>query len=108
MQEAGKLGHVANVDVLASGERMVERDVYAAIAVLDVEDHGIAADFAPVLDDAYPVVTSCHDAGQVDGANLEIFGDRDRLLDDGRRQDSWHDQLLPCLQVVTGAVAIRL
>src|SRR5215475_10279706 len=104
MQEAGKLGHVANVDVLASGERVVERDVYAAVAVLDIEDHGIAADFAPVLDDAYPVVTSGHHASQIDCAYFKILRDRNGFLDDRRRQNSGHDDLFAWFQVVAGPV----
>src|SRR5215468_5893265 len=108
MEEAGKLRDVANVDVLASGKRVFERDIHAAVAVLDIEDHGVAADFAPVLDDAYPVVTSGHHAGQIDCAYFEILRDANGFLDDRRRQNSGHDDLLAGLQVVAGPVAVRL
>ena len=36
-----------------------------------------------MADDAESVVAGGHDAGQVDGADFEVFGDWDRLLGDG-------------------------
>ena len=87
---------------------MVERNIHAAIAVLDIENHGVAAHFAPVLDDAYPVVTSGHYAGQIDCAYFKILRYRNGLLDDRRRQNSRHDYLLTRLQIVAGLVAIGL
>ncbi len=40
----------------------VERNIHAAIAVLDIKHHGVAAHFAPVADDADPVIAGRHDA----------------------------------------------
>src|SRR5215470_9626907 len=82
MQEVSKLRYVADVDVLPAGQGVIERDVHAAIAVLDIEHDSVPANLAPVLNDPYPVVTSRHHAGQVDRADLEILGNRDCLLDD--------------------------
>ena len=58
---------------------MLEGNVDAAVGVFDVEDHGVAADFAPAANDAESVVAGGHDAGEVDGADFEIFGDGDGL-----------------------------
>src|SRR5215469_17020038 len=82
MQKVCKFRHIADVDMLPAGQRMVEGNVDAAVAVLDIENYGIAPHFTPVLDNAYAVVASGHHAGQVNGADFEIVGDRDGLLDD--------------------------
>ncbi len=94
--------------MLPPGQRMVERDIHATVAVLDIEHHGIPADFAPMFDDAYPVVTSGHHAGQIDCAYFKILSHRNGLLDDGRRQNSRHYNLLARLQVVARPAAICL
>src|SRR5579862_1220053 len=104
----GELGQVMNVDVLASGERVIEGDVDAAVAVLDIENNGVSAHFPPVLDDPYPVVTAGHNAGQVDSPDLEVLGNGDRLLDDRSGQDARNDDLFASSQVVPGAIAVRL
>jgi hypothetical protein len=61
-------------------ERVLERDVDGSVTVFDVEDDGVAAELPPVLDDAQAVDAAGHDAGQVDGPDLEIRGDMVRLV----------------------------
>ena len=73
---------------------MLEGNVDAAVGVLDVEDDGVAADFAPVADDAESVVAGGHDAGEVDGADFKIFGDGNGFFDDGRGKNSGDGDLL--------------
>jgi hypothetical protein len=70
---------------------MLEGDGDAAIGIFDVEDDGVAADFAPMLDDAEAVIAGGHDAGQVDGADFEVFGNGDGFFGDGRGEDSGDD-----------------
>jgi len=85
---------------------MFEGNGYAAVRIFDVEDYGVAADFAPVADDAESVVAGRHDAGQVDGADFKIFGNGNGFFDDGRGQDSWYRDLLAVFQNVARAVAV--
>jgi len=49
------------------------RNVHAAVGIFDIEDHGVAADFAPVADDADSVVAGGHDACEVDGATSSLW-----------------------------------
>ena len=51
VQEMHELRHVVDVNLVLAEQRMLEGNVDAAVGVLDIEDDGIAADFAPVLDD---------------------------------------------------------
>src|SRR5579864_5559574 len=106
MQEANELGHVVDVDVVLAEQRVFERDGDAAVGILDVEDYGVAADFTPVSDDAESVVAAGHDAGEVDGAHFEVFGDGDGLLDDRGGEDSGDDDVLVGFQNVGGTVGV--
>ncbi len=51
-QEVDELRHVVNVDLMFAQQRVLKRNVYAAVAVLNVKHYRVAADFAPVADDA--------------------------------------------------------
>ena len=82
---------------------MLEGNVDAAVGVFDVEDYGVAADFAPVADDAESVIAGGHDAGEVDGADFEIFGNGNGFFGDGRGQDSGDDDLFVGFEDVAGA-----
>src|SRR5450755_589363 len=59
---------------------MVEGDVDDAIAILDIEDNRVAANLAPMMDDAHAVVAARHDSCQINGANFEISCNWDRFL----------------------------
>src|SRR5260370_17511455 len=91
VHEADELRDVVNVDLMLAQERMLEGDGNAAVGVFDVEHDRIASHFAPVADNAKSVIAGGHDAGQVDGAGFEVFGDGDGLLDDGRGGNSGDD-----------------
>src|SRR3984957_20361632 len=91
VQEVNKLGHVVDVDVVFAQQRVFEGNSDAAVGIFDVEDDAVAADFAPVLDDAESVVAGGHDAGQVDGADFEVSGHGDGLLGDRAGEDSGDD-----------------
>jgi hypothetical protein len=108
MQEMSELGHIVNVNVLPSGKRVIERDIHAAVAVFDVEHHGISAHFAPMLDDADTVVTARHYTRKIDGPYFEILRYRDRFLDDRRGQNAGHQNLLSSLQIVRRTISVRL
>ena len=60
--------------VVAAEQRVLEGNVHAAIAVLDIEHHGVAAHFAPAADDPYSVVTGRHESGEVHGPHFKIRG----------------------------------
>ena len=100
VQEVDELRYVVNVDLVLAEQRVLEGDGDAAVGIFDVEDDRVAADFAPVPDDAESVVAGGHDAGQVDGADFKVFGDGDRLLGDGRREDSGDDDVFVGFQNV--------
>src|SRR6266567_291007 len=91
-----------DVDLVLAEQRVVEGDGDAAVGVFDIEDDRVAADFAPVADDAESVIAGGHDAGQVDGADFEVFGDGNGLLGDGRGEDSGDDDILVGFEDVGG------
>ena len=78
VQEVDQLGNIVDVNLVLSEERVVEMDIDATIGILDIEDDGIAANFAPMADDSKSMIAGRHDSGQVDGAHLEILGNGDR------------------------------
>src|ERR1700737_3106151 len=82
MQEVDQLRDIVDVDLMLAQQQVLEWNVYAAVAVLNVEHYRVAAYLPPVADDAESVVAGGHDAGQVDGADFKVFGDRNRLFDD--------------------------
>src|SRR5580704_10391930 len=100
VQEVNELGHIVNVDVVLAGQRMLVRDGDAAVRVFDVEYDRVATDFAPVADDAEPVIAAGHDAGQVDGADFEVSGNGDGLFGDGRGKNSRDDKVFVGLENV--------
>ena len=102
MEEVDELRHVMDVDVVLAEQRVLEGDGDAAVGIFDVEDDGVAADFAPVLDDAESVVAGGHDAGQVDGADFEVFGNGDGLFGDRGGEDSGDDELFVGFKNVGG------
>ena len=102
VEEADELRYVVDVDLVLSEQRVLEGDGDAAVGVLDIEDYGVAADFTPMLDDAESVIAAGHDAGEVDGADFEVFGNDDGLLGDGRGEDSGDDDVLVGLEDVAG------
>src|SRR5580693_8327722 len=106
VQEVHELGQVVNVDLMLAEQRMFEGDGNAAVGIFDVEDDGVAADLAPVADNAEPVIAGGHDAGEIDGADFEIFGDGDGVLDDGCGEDSGDGDLFAGLENVAGAIAV--
>ncbi len=108
VEEVDQLRDVVDVDLVAAQQRVFEGYVDAAVGVFDVEDYGVAADFTPVADDAQAMIARCHDAGQVDGADFEVFGDWDRLLCDWSGEDAGDDDVFVGFQDVGGAVAINV
>ncbi len=102
VQEAHKFRDVVDVDFVLAEQRVLEGDGDAAVGVFDIEDHGVAADFTPMLDDAESVIAAGHDAGEVDGADFEILGNRDGLLGDGRGEDPGDDDVLVGFEDVAG------
>src|SRR5438105_1797752 len=106
VEEAYKFRDVVDVDLVLAEQRVLEGNGDAAVGVFDVEDYGVAADFAPVADDAESVVAGGHDAGQVDGADFEVFGYGVGLFDDGGREDSVDDDVFVGFQDVGGTVSV--
>ena len=107
VQEMDELGQVVNVHRMLAQQRMLESNVHAAVGVFNVEDDRIAADFAPVADDAQSVIAGGHQTGQINGADFKIFGDRNRLLGDGRGENSGDGDLLPGLEKVGVGFSVR-
>src|SRR5271157_3975513 len=94
MQEANELGQVGNIVALSAGQRVVESDVDDAVAILDIEDDRVAADLAPMADDAQSMIAACHYPGQVNGADFEISCNWDSSLYNRRFENSGDDDLL--------------
>src|SRR5258708_12415388 len=100
VQEVNKLRQVVNVPLMLAEKRVTEGKGDAAVGIFDVEDHGVAADLAPVADDSQAVIAGGHDAGQVYCSDFKIFCDGDSLFDDGRGKDSGDLNLLAGFQGV--------
>src|SRR3984893_16497253 len=107
VHEADELRDVVNVDLMLAQERMLEGDGNAAVGVFDVEDDRIASYFAPVADNAKSVIAGGHDASQVDGADFEVLGDGDGLLDDGRGENSGNDYVFVGFKDIGFTVPVR-
>src|SRR5260370_1956139 len=107
VHEADELRDVVNVDLMLAQERMLEGDGDAAIGVFDVEVDRITSYFAPVADNAKSVIAGGHDAGQVDRADFEVFGDGDGLLDDGRGENSGNDYVFVGFEDIGSMVSVR-
>src|SRR5271167_4137484 len=108
VQEVDELGQIVDIDLMFAEQRMLEGNGHAAVGIFDIEDYGVAADFAPVADDAESVIAGRHDAGQVDGADFKILGNGNGFLDDGGGKNSGDGDLLAVFQDIAGAVAIYL
>src|ERR1700683_100014 len=108
VQKVDELRQVVNVDLVLAEQRMLEGNGHAAVGIFDIEDHGVAAYFAPVADDAESVIAGGHNAGEVDGADFKIFGNGNGFFDDGSGQDSGNGDLFAVLQNVAAAIAIQL
>src|ERR1700674_2563495 len=106
MQEANELGQVGNIVALSGSQRMVEGDVDDAVAILDVEDDGVAADFTPMADNAHSMIAARHHPGQINGANFEIPCNWDSLLYNRPFENSGDDDLLSGFQEDALAVVI--
>src|SRR5262245_4194559 len=75
MQEAHVLRQIWNGAMSRlRRERMFKGDAQAAIAVLDIEDDGVAANCVPALYDVNPLGAACHGSRQIDGADLVVLG----------------------------------
>ena len=60
MQEANVFRQIMEIGMMAAQQRMIKRNVDDAVAVLDIEDHGVSAHFAPVLNNPDSVIAACH------------------------------------------------
>ena len=100
VQEVHELRYVVNVDRMLAEQRMLEADRHASVGIFNVEDDGVAAHFTPVLDHADAVIAAGHESREIDGADFEIFRDRDRLFGDRSRDDAGDDDLLVVLENV--------
>ena len=94
--------------VMRSEQRMIEGNGHAAIAVLDIEDDGVSADFAPVLDDANSMIAGRHDSREIDGPHFKVTLYRNRLLHDRRGQQSGNDHRLASLQERAVEISVGL
>ena len=61
-----------------------------------------------MADNAKSVIAGGHDAGQVDGADFEVSGDGDGLLDDGRGENSGDDYAFVGFEDIGFMVWVRL
>src|SRR4029077_950656 len=86
---------------------MREGEGASAVGVLDVKDDRFTSYFVPVADNAKSVIAACHDAGQVDGADFEVVGNGDGLLDDGRGENAGDDYVFVGFEDIGFTVPVR-
>ena len=102
VQEIDQLRHVMDVYLVLPEQGVLEGNIDAAVGVLDIEDDGIAANFAPMLDDAESVIAGSHYASQVNGADLKILGNGDRLCGNRGGEDAGDNDVLVRFEDVAG------
>src|SRR5258708_17202115 len=73
VQEVNKLRQVVNVHLMLAEKRVLEGNGDAAVGIFDVEDHGVAADLAPVADDSQAVIVAGRYSGQAYCSYSKIF-----------------------------------
>ena len=91
VQEADQLRDIMDVNLVFSEERVLEGNRHAAVGVLNVEDHGVAANFAPVTDNVNSLVAGRHDSSEIDGADFEILRNGHGLFGNGSEENSGDD-----------------
>ena len=93
VQKAYELRQVVNGCVMTAQQSMLERNIHAAVAILNIEDNRIAADLTPTPNDPQSTIASRHQTGQVYCADLKITRDGSGLLHDGCIQNSGNHDL---------------
>src|SRR5579864_9752897 len=73
---------------------MIKRNIYGAVAVLNIEDDGITAGLAPAPYDLDSVITASHQASQVNRTDFKVLGNGNRLFGYRRVQYSRNCKLL--------------
>src|SRR5258708_29154110 len=83
------LGEIADgITLQLARQGVIERDVDGAVAVLDVEHHGVSAALMPPAHQLNSMGAAGAGAGKVDRAHLAVFRERTALLHNGLRLDS--------------------
>ena len=90
------------------GQRMVEGDVHRAVAVFDVEHHGVSAQLMPPPDNADAVVAPRHRPGKINSAHFEIFRHRHRVFHDRLTLVSGNNKVFARLQSIARGLVVRL
>src|ERR1700721_996117 len=108
MKEVNKLWQVGDVMTLSGCEWVIESDIDYAVTILDVENHGVASNLAPVADDAFPVFAPRHYARQVDRSDFEISCNWCRFLYNGGFENSGDYDLFSRLEKNTLPVVLGL
>ena len=85
---------------------MVKGNAQASVAILDVKNDRVAANFTPMADYAHSMVAARHDPGQINSADFEIPCNWDSLLYNRPFENSGDDDLLSGFKEDTLAVVI--
>ena len=99
VQITHEFGQIGNRSPIMRRKRMIERYAQRTVAVLDVEYHGVSADFLPMLNDLDPFGAARHRTRQINRADLFVFSHRNRVFDDGLRFDRGNQQRLALFHV---------
>src|SRR5258708_6021799 len=86
---------------------MFEGNGDAAVTVLDIEHHGVAAHLAPPADDTDAVITGRHQPSEINSSDFKIALYPNRLLHDWHRQKSGNNHRLTRLQKCPSKVCVR-
>src|SRR5579862_1811233 len=98
VQEVNELGQVVNINLMLAEQRVFEWNGHASVGILDIENDSIAADLAPVPNDAQSVIAGSHDPGEINGAHFKIPRHGDALFRDRYRQDAGDSDLFASFQ----------
>src|SRR6185295_4154114 len=97
---------VMEIRLVTAEQRVFEGNGHAAIAVLDIEYHRVAADFTPVADDPNAMIAGRHQPRKVDRPHFKITLCWHRLLHDRRGQQPWNNHRLASLQKRATEIAV--
>ena len=99
VQKAHILRQVRDRRALFRRQRIVERHVHAAVAILNIKDNRVAALSAPATNNFQTTLAARHRPGHVDGANFVIRRHADGFLHDGLRLKPRDRHLLAGFQI---------
>src|ERR1700674_429515 len=108
VKELSELGQIPNGHVVSACKRIVKGNIDGSVAIFHIKYPRIPAQFAPTTNNSQSVVTSCHQASQINSSDFEISRYGNRFFNDWCSEYSGNDYRLAIFEIGPGKIAIRL